>query len=131
MNCGSFVVLLLGLVAVGCVNGGNGVAALICMCVQMSDSILFLDACFMPFRRLPMLCLLPVPFLVLVSCNVGELVGPAANRLERPGCVAIPFGLALALPLLIFWVCLGLSPVGGGSVAVCLVTDVLRLVGCW
>ena len=121
----------LGLAAVGCVNGGDGVVASIYICVQMSDSMLFLDACFMPFCRLPMICLLTVLFLVLVSRNVGRLVGPAASRLKRLGRVAIPLGLALALPLLICWVCLGLSPAGGSSVAVCSMTGVLRLIFRW
>ena len=84
----------------------------------------------MLFRWLPRICLLTVLFLVLVSRDVGGLVGPAASRLECLGCVAIPLGLALALPLLICWVCLGLSPARGGSVAVCSVTGVLRLVIC-
>ena len=72
-----------------------------------------------------------VLLLVLVSLDVGGLVGPAASCLERLGCDAIPLGLALALPLLTIWVCLGLPPAGGGSVAVCSVTGVLRLVVRW
>ena len=123
--------LLLGLAAVGCVNDGDGVAASICSCVRMRDSILLLDTCFTLFRRLPRICLLTVLLLVFVSLDVGGLVGSAASRIERLGCDAIPLGLALALPLLIYWVCLGLSPAGRGSVGVCLVTGVLHLVVCW
>ena len=115
MNCGLFVALVLGLAAVGCVDDGDGVAASICSCMWMRDSVIFLDACFTLFRRLPRICLLTVLLFVLVSLDVGGLVGLATSRLERLGCNAIPLGLALALPLLIFLVYLGL----------------LRLVVCW
>ena len=93
---------------------------------------------------------LTVLLLVLVSLDVGGLAGSAVSRIERLGFVAIPLGLALALPLLIFWVCLGLlpgsalalhmlffrvclgpSPLGEGSVAVRSMTGVLFLVVRW
>ena len=114
MNCGLLVALYLGLVAAGRVNDGDGVAASSCSCVRIRDHILLLDACFTLFRRLPRICLLTVLLLVLVSLDVGWLLGSAASRIERLGCDAIPLGLALTLPLLIFWVCLGLPLSGAG-----------------
>ena len=101
MNCGLFVALVLGLIAVGCVNDGDGVAASICSCVRMRDSILLLNACSTLLRRLPRFCLLTIILLVLVSLDVGGLAGTAASQLKRLGCDAIPLGLALTLPLLI------------------------------
>ena len=75
--------------------------------------------------------MLTVLLFVLLSLAVGCLVGPAVSRCERLvglDFVAFPFGTgsALALPLLIFRVCLWPSPSGGGSVVVLLRIGVLR-----
>ena len=94
----------------------------------MSDLILALDACLALFRWLPMVCLLTVLFLALASRAVGGRVGSGGSRVERLGFVAVPFGSTLALPMLVFWVCLRPSPLGGGSVAVISITGVLRCV---
>ena len=137
MNCGLPGAVHLGLVAAGRVIAGDGVAASSSFWMRIRVAILFLDARLTWFRRLPRICLLTVLLLVLVSLDVGGLAGSAVSRIERLGFVAIPLGLALALPLLIFWVCLGLlpgsalalpmlffrvclgpSPLGEGSVAV-------------
>ena len=88
------------MVVAGRVNDGDGVAASSSFWMRIRVAILFLDARLTWFRRLPRIYLLTVLLLVLVSLDVGGLVGPAASRLERLGCNAIPFGLALALPLL-------------------------------
>ena len=74
---------------------------------------------------------LTVRVLALVSLEVGGRGGAAANCCERRGCGAVPFGSAVLLPLLIFWVCLGLSPVGVGSVDVVTLTGVLLRVVFW
>ena len=107
MNCGVLVDAALVLVGAGRVNAGAGLATSISFWIRIRDAILFLDARLTWFRRLPRICLLTVLILVLVSLDVGGLVGPAASRYDRLGRDAIPLGLALALPLLMFWVCLG------------------------
>ena len=91
----------------------------------------FLDAFFTWFLLLPMRWRLMVRVLALVSLAVGGCCGAAANRCERRGCGAVPFGSAVLLPLLIFWVCLGLSPLGVGSVDVASLTGVLLRVFRW
>jgi hypothetical protein len=112
-------------------------------CVRTKDSIRFLDAVLALFCRLPMTCLSTVRCLALLPRAVG---GPASSLVERRGFIAARFGTgfalalpfwvslglfpgsALALPTLMFWVCLGPSPFRVGSVAVCSVTGVLRRV---
>ena len=96
--------------------------------MRISVAILFLDACLTLLRLLPNVCLLAVLFLALVVRANGGLGGTVARRLERRGFVAAPFGLALALPVLIFWLCLGLSPSGTGSTAMSFGIDVFLLV---
>ena len=85
----------------------------------------FLDAFFTWFLLLPMRWRLMVRVLALASLAVGGCCGANVTRRERRGCGVVPFGSAVLLPLLIFWVCLGLSPLGVGSVDVALLTGVL------
>ena len=97
----------------------------------MRVAILFLDACLTWLRLLPMSCLLTVLLLVLLSLAVGCLVGPAVSRCERLvglDFVAFPFGTgsALALPSLIFRVCLGLSPGSAVSLPMSVIWVCLR-----
>ena len=99
--------------------------------MQISVAILFLDACLTLLRQLPMTCLLTVLALALVTFADGGLGGFVTSRRKRLGFVAVPFGLAVLLPLLFFWVCLGLLPAGGGSVVVVAFTDVFLLVVFW
>ena len=86
--------------------------------MRISVAILFLDAFLTWFLLLPMRWRFTVRVFALLSLAVAGRGGAVAKRCKRRGCGAVPFGLAVLLPLLIFWVCLGLSPVGVGSVDV-------------
>ena len=97
----------------------------------MSVAILFRDAFLTLFLWLPMHCRLTVCVLALTTLVVSLLGGVAANCCKRRGLVAVLFGSAVLLPLLIFWVCLGLSPFGIGLVTVVALTGLLFCVVCW
>ena len=90
---------------------GGDVASSILSFVLINDAILFLGACFVLFYLLPMTCLLVVLVLAGLSLAVSGAYGLVFILEDRRGFVTLRpgTGLALALPLLIIWGCLGLS----------------------
>ena len=68
----------------------------------MSVAMRFLDAFLTWFRLLPMRWRLTVRVLALASLAVSGGGGAVANRCERRGCGAVPFGSAVLLPLFFF-----------------------------
>ena len=72
-----------------------------------------------------MLCLLTVLVLALTVLALSVLGANAANCCEPRGFVAVLFWFGRTSPLVIFSVCLVLSPEGVSSVAVIALTGVL------
>ena len=146
MNCGLFRDFSLTLAGVGGFEVVDGLMLSNFNCARTKDSIRLLDAVFALFRRLPMICLFTVRCLALspravdgLAVSLVERRGFVAARIGTGFALALPMlifwvclglfpGSALSLPMLIFWVCLGPSPFRVGSVAVCSVTGVLRRV---
>lgn len=124
--------LVLVLAAVYSSEVGAGAAVSISFWVRINVAILFLNACLTLLHLFSITCLLTVRFLALSVRAVGGLGGAAAYRRKQRGFVVAPFGLVLALPLLIFWVCLALLPSGGGaSITICFGIGVFFLVVFW
>ena len=96
--------------------------------MRIRDAICLRDTFFMLFCLVPICCLFIILVLALMSLAVSGLDSATANHCKRRGFVAVTFGLAVLLSLLILLVCLGLSPVGVGLVTVVALTGVLRCI---
>lgn len=86
----------------------------------------FMDACFFVVSSAANDLLVDCSFL----CSCVAHCGWARRSRRQPGRTSRwrchPFGFDPSAPLVIVWACLGPSPVGEGSIALCLMTRMLR-----